>query len=98
MDFFNLFNHPNFNSSNLEGSGFTSSAPLLCGGATKPVPGVLNPNNLPCSATNNIVTGSASGNGPGGADLAIPTGTGTASAVNVADGSRQLQYTLKFTF
>ncbi len=97
MDFFNLFNHPNFNSGNLEGSGFTASSPLLCGGATKPVPGG-GPSGLPCSATNNIVTGAASGNGPGGAQLNVPTGVGAAGAVNVADGSRQLQYTLKFTF
>jgi hypothetical protein len=39
MDFFNLFNHPNFNSNNLEGAGFTSSSPVFCGGATAPVKG-----------------------------------------------------------
>jgi len=97
MDFFNLFNHPNFNSGNLEGSGFTASSPFLCGGATKPVAGA-GPSGQPCSATNNIVTGAASGTGPGGAQLNVPAGVGTAGAVNVADGSRQLQYTLKFTF
>ena len=29
MDFFDLFNHPNFNSANLESAGFTSSSRCL---------------------------------------------------------------------
>jgi hypothetical protein len=49
MDFFDLFNHPNFNSANLEGSGFTSSSPVYCGGATAT-------SGEPCSPTNNIIT------------------------------------------
>ena len=49
MDFFDLFNHPNFNSSNLEGSGFTSSSPVYCGGATATT-------GQPCSPTNNVIT------------------------------------------
>jgi hypothetical protein len=79
MDFFNLFNHPNFNSANLNGSGFNPTAPLLCGGGS-----------TPCSPTNNVVT---TPNDPGAS-----TGFGQASAVNVADGARELQYTLRFTF
>ena len=39
MDFFDLFNHPNFNSGNLESIGFTSSSPVYCGGATAPTKG-----------------------------------------------------------
>jgi hypothetical protein len=42
MDFFDLLNHPNFNSSGLEGTGWTPSN-VVCGGAV-------------CSATNNVVT------------------------------------------
>ncbi|HEX4757513.1 MAG TPA: hypothetical protein VH308_05995, partial [Terracidiphilus sp.] len=48
MDFFNLFNHPNFNSANLEGVNYNPGA-LYCGGAT-PTSGA------PCSPSNNIVT------------------------------------------
>jgi hypothetical protein len=45
MDFFNLFNHPNFNSANLEGVNFTASN-LVCGaGGTT------------CTPTNNVVSG-----------------------------------------
>lgn len=56
MDFFDLFNHPNFNSSNLEGSGFTSSSPVYCGGATET-------SGQPCSPTNNIITGASTPTG-----------------------------------
>jgi len=45
MDFFNLFNHANFNSANLEGSAYNPTAPVLCGDQTKP-----------CSPTNNVIT------------------------------------------
>ena len=49
MDFFNIFNHPNFSSANLEGSAFNPSSGVYCGGAT-PTSGT------PCSPTNNIIT------------------------------------------
>ncbi|MGC1423276.1 MAG: carboxypeptidase regulatory-like domain-containing protein [Terracidiphilus sp.] len=49
MDFFDLFNHPNFNSSNLEGTGFTASGGVYCGGATATSGSV-------CSPTNNVIT------------------------------------------
>jgi hypothetical protein len=107
MDFFDLFNHPNFNSGNLEASGFTSSSPLLCGGANSPVPG-QGPSGQPCSATNNIVTGSyhaaidpVTPNGPGtvsgGNAFATPGGFGQAGSENLNQG-RTLQYSLKLTF
>jgi Carboxypeptidase regulatory-like domain len=85
MDFFNLFNHPNFNSGNLEGAGYSSSSPVYCGGATAT-------SGSPCSPTNNIITSTTA---PTSTNL---QGFGQASAINVADGSRQLQYTLRFTF
>ncbi len=43
FDFFNLLNHPNFNSGNLEGSGY--------------VPGSVNCGSTACSPTNNVITG-----------------------------------------
>jgi hypothetical protein len=86
MDFFDLFNHPNFNSSNLENTGFGASAGVYCGGATST-------SGLPCSTTNNVITSTTS---PSGASL-TPTGQGTASSENLNEG-RTLQYTLKLTF
>jgi hypothetical protein len=83
MDFFNLFNHPNFNSGNLEAAGFTSSSPVYCGGAT-------NKTGLPCSPTNNVISGTTAPNIAGNAD-----GFGEASTVHPG---RELQYTLKLTF
>jgi hypothetical protein len=50
MDFFDLFNHPNFNSGNLEATGFTSSSPVYCGGATAS-------SGSPCSESNNVISG-----------------------------------------
>lgn len=44
MDFFNIFNHPNFNSGNLEGENYNPGA-LVCGDGT-----------TVCSPTNNVVT------------------------------------------
>ena len=44
MDFFDLFNHPNFNSSNLEGTGFgANGSSITCTGSG------------PCSPTNNVI-------------------------------------------
>lgn len=85
MDFFDLFNHPNFNSANLEGAGYTSSSPVYCGGAGVPVKGG-GPSGLPCSPTNNIITSAST-----------PTGFGQAGSENLNQG-RSLQYTLRFTF
>jgi hypothetical protein len=97
MDFFDLFNHPNFNSANLESTGFTAASPLLCGGAQQAVPGG-GPTGQPCSATNNIVTGAASGIATAPSSvLNTPKGFGQAGSENLNEG-RTLQYTLRFTF
>ena len=56
MDFFDLFNHPNFNSSNLEGSGFTSSSP--CTAAE-----LQQLSGQPCSPTNNVITSASTPTG-----------------------------------
>ncbi len=99
MDFFDLFNHPNFNSGNLEGAGFTSSSPLYCGGATPASPGTAadpgsytGPTGQPCSPTNNIVT---TANTP---TNAAPNGFGQASAVNPGSPARQIQYSMRISF
>jgi hypothetical protein len=44
MDFFDILNHPNFNSSGLEGTGY-SPANVTCGDGT-----------IACSPTNNVIT------------------------------------------
>ncbi len=49
MDFFNLLNHPNFNTSNLITAGYSPSSPVYCGGATAT-------SGTPCSPTNNVIT------------------------------------------
>ena len=93
MDFFDLFNHPNFNSSNLEGIGFTSANPVYCGGATAASPGsatnpggYTGPTGQPCSPTNNVITSAST-----------PTGFAGAGSENLNFG-RNLQYTLRITF
>jgi len=92
MDFFNLFNHANFNSNNLEGAGYSPGA-LFCGGATAPV---KDPNTgqypatatgQPCSTTNNVVSSSS-----------LPAGGAGFGAANSVHAGRQLQYTLRFSF
>jgi len=105
VDFFDLFNHPNFNSSNLESVGFTNSTGLLCGGATSAIPGGPS-TGAPCSPTNNIVSGGyngpvkdASGNitGPGSTAFTVPKGFAGGGTENLNEG-RTLQYSLKLTF
>lgn len=66
MDFFDLLNHPNFNSAGLEGEGFAPSV-IACG-------------NAPCSATNPVITayGSASSNLNNTVTLGQPTTVQTA--------------------
>jgi hypothetical protein len=53
MDFFDLLNHPNFNTSGLEGTGWTPST-VSCGS-----------NNVPCSAANPTITSSSAVTGFG---------------------------------
>ena len=89
MDFFDLFNHPNFNSSNLEGAGYTASGGVYCGGATKTSGSV-------CSPTNNIIT-STTVDGTSATASTTPTGFGQAGSQNLNQG-RTLQYGLKVTF
>lgn len=86
MDFFDILNHPNFNSTALEGTGYTSSSPVYCGGATAPTPGG-GPTGLPCSPTNNVITSAGE-----------PSGFGQTQVVQNGRSNRELQYTLRFSF
>jgi hypothetical protein len=98
MDFFNAFNHPNFDANSIGGVGnqagfFYNGSGVYCG-PTHPVvvKGVTEQLYDPCSPTNNIV--SAYGNSSsaiGGANSTFGKATGTKNA-------RELQYGLKFTF
>ena len=97
FDFFDLLNHPNFNSSNLEASGYTPTGALYCGGALPAIPGG-GPSGQPCSPTNNVVSfvGSRSGNTlvPG-----TTSGFGAVSGVmQPGKSNRELQYALHFDF
>ncbi len=82
MDFFDLFNHPNFNSSALEGTGY-APANIACGGK------YANNTAVPCSATNpqRVIT-----------DQSAVTGWGSVTALQVGRGNRELQYSLKLSF
>jgi hypothetical protein len=90
LDFFNFFNHPNFNSGNLESSNYTASD-LYCGGAIPATPGG-GPTGQPCSSTNNVVTSVV------GAPTSANNSSGFGAATAIQGGARQLQYTLRFTF
>jgi len=87
MDFFDLFNHPNFNTSNLEGSAYNPAASLYCGGADAT-------HGTPCGPTNNIVSGMV---GPAGTSVPVSIGTGFGQA-NAVNPGRTLQYTFRFSF
>jgi hypothetical protein len=79
MDFFNILNHANFFGGQNGNLNYNFSGNnLVCGGGA-----------LPCSATNNVVTG----------QTGIPNGpsSGFGQATSVHPG-RELQYTLKFSF
>ncbi len=82
MDFFDLFNHPNFNTSSLEGTGY-APANIACGGK------YANNTAVPCGATNpnRVVT-----------DQSAVSGFGAVTALQVGRGNRELQYSLKLTF
>jgi hypothetical protein len=70
MDFFDLFNHPNFDSGNLENTGFgASSNSITCSGAG------------PCSPSNNVIA-----TAPGVPTTANGTGFGQASSENLNQG------------
>ena len=85
MDFFNLFNHANFNGGNLEGTGFNTN--FICGSQ---VPGngtIADPAHYnPCTPANNVVT--KIGGNPN-------SGFGQSNAVQPG---REIQYSLRIYF
>jgi hypothetical protein len=83
MDFFNLFNHPNFNPSSL--SQGSPIAGLNCGPSFTDSTGKTAYN--PCSASNNVVT-----------HQDLQTGFGTSSGLLGSANSRTIQYGLHFEF
>ena len=91
MDFFNAFNHANFDANSVQGIGnqsgfFYNGSGVYCG--AKNAGGFYEP----CSPTNNVI--SAYGN-------SSPTIGGANSVFGIANGTknaRELQYGLKFTF
>jgi hypothetical protein len=96
MDFFNAFNHANFDANSVQGIGnqsgfFYNGGGVYCG-ATHPVTvgGVTQQMYNPCSPSNNVI--SAYGN---------PANNGANGVFGIANGTknaRELQYGLKFTF
>jgi hypothetical protein len=87
MDFFDLFNHPNFNSNGLEGTGYAPSS-LYCGGSA--LCGATNPNHVVSSTCDPAKN-------PGGCPAPV-SGFGNVSGLQTSRGSRELQYSLKFQF
>ncbi len=85
MDFFDLLNHPNFNSNSLEGTGYAPSV-LMCGSTEC---GASNPSKLVTAACNT---------NPCPAGPFVPGGFGTVSALQPGRSNRELQYSLKFSF
>jgi hypothetical protein len=91
LDFFNAFNHPNFDANSVQGVGnqagfFYNGSGVYCG--AKSAGGFYEP----CSPTNNVI--SAYGNSTAGVGGANPV-WGQATATKPA---RELQYGLKLTF
>ena len=83
MDFFNLFNHPNFNPASLS-QGSPISA-VNCGGAIGANESTGHALYAPCSATNNIISSQD-----------LQTGFGTSSGL--IGNARQIQYGLHINF
>jgi hypothetical protein len=90
IDLFNLFNHPNFNSSSLESTLYNPSE-VYCGGATPATVGGGS-TGQPCSATNNVITDVV------GVPTSANNSSGFGQANAVQGNPRELQYSLKFTF
>ena len=88
FDFFDLLNHPNFNTSALEGASYTPSGSVYCGGAHAAIPGG-GPSGLPCSTTNNVITT---------APAPTPGSFGSVQALQPGKSNRELQYALHVDF
>lgn len=83
MDFFDLLNHPNFNTSGLEGTAWNPSN-IQCG---QNITVDTFTTTAPCSTTNSTVTSNSA-----------PGGFGSVQALQSGKGFREVQYGLKFSF
>jgi hypothetical protein len=106
MDFFNAFNHTNFDANGVQGVGnqsgfFYNGSGVYCGGThavsvPQPTgPPIIRQEYNPCSPTNNVVSAY------GSTDLKNPSRGGANSVWGIANAikpARELQYGLKFTF
>jgi hypothetical protein len=93
MDFFNAFNHPNFDATWIQGTGGNNGSGAFYNGSGVYC-GPQNAKGLyePCSPTNNVISAYGSTNpGIGGANKGFGSTTITRPA-------RELQYGLKLTF
>jgi hypothetical protein len=98
MDFFNAFNHTNFDANSIGGVGnqagfFYNGSGVYCGpsvSALDPSSNTIKQQFEPCSPSNNVITAYGSGTGNGANAV-----WGRATATKPA---RELQYGLKFTF
>jgi hypothetical protein len=92
MDFFNAFNHANFDAGSIQGTGYwNNGAGVYCGAATTVTVGTATKQQYePCSPTNSVVSGYGNPQIGGAAPL-----FGQATATKPA---RELQYGLKLTF
>jgi hypothetical protein len=100
MDFFNAFNHSNFDATYIQGTGgnngsgtFYNGGGVYCGpGSPVVVGGIAKTQYEPCSPTNNVISAyGATNKGIGGAN------PGFGSTI-VTKPNRELQYGLKITF
>jgi len=100
MDFFNAFNHSNFDATFIQGTGgnngsgtFYNGGGVYCGpGTPVVVAGIPKTQYEPCSPTNNVISAyGVTNTGIGGAN------PGFGSTI-VTKPNRELQYGLKFTF
>lgn len=85
MDFFNLFNHPNFTGNDLEGAGYTAAG-LHCNDAVGPCGESVNPmTGVTTNLANNVVTS------------ANPQSSSFGKTF-IVQPAREIQYTLRFYF
>jgi Carboxypeptidase regulatory-like domain/TonB-dependent Receptor Plug Domain len=86
MDFFNLFNHPNFTGNDLEGVGYSANG-LHCNDAVGPCGLTVNPmTGVTPNLANNVVSSQNAGE------------LGTFGKTFIVQPAREIQYTLRFYF
>jgi hypothetical protein len=88
LDFFDIFNHPNFNSGGLEGTGWNPGT-IQCGPSVT-VAGYAT--TAQCSPSNNVISATSTV-APGAG-----TGFGSVQSLQSGKGFREVQYGLRFSF